>query len=73
LVAVSAFLGVRAIAGVEAVEGGCYRRTVRVPIDGKEHTGWIAVEMSPGKPTLASRSPLRSPRAAAGALRASRR
>jgi AraC family transcriptional regulator of adaptative response / DNA-3-methyladenine glycosylase II len=50
--AVSAFLGVRAIAGVEAVEGGCYRRTVRIPIDGKEHSGWIAVEMSPGKPTL---------------------
>jgi AraC family transcriptional regulator of adaptative response / DNA-3-methyladenine glycosylase II len=50
--AVSAFLGVRSIAGVEAVEGGCYRRTVRIPIDGKEHTGWIAVEMSPGKPTL---------------------
>jgi len=50
--AVSAFLGVRAIAGVEAVESGCYRRTVRIPIDGKEHTGWIAVEMSPRKPTL---------------------
>jgi len=50
--AVSAFLGARAIAGVETVEGGCYRRTVRIPIDGKEHTGWIAVEMSPGKPTL---------------------
>ena len=50
--AVSAFLGVRSIAGVEAVEDGCYRRTVRIPIDGKEHSGWIAVEMSPGKPTL---------------------
>ncbi|HEY6240298.1 MAG TPA: Ada metal-binding domain-containing protein, partial [Burkholderiales bacterium] len=50
--AVSAFLGARAIAGVEAVEAGCYRRTVRIPIDGKEHTGWIAVEMSPRKPTL---------------------
>jgi AraC family transcriptional regulator of adaptative response / DNA-3-methyladenine glycosylase II len=50
--AVSAFLGARAIAGVEAVEGGCYRRTVRIPIDGKEHSGWIAVEMSPRKPTL---------------------
>jgi AraC family transcriptional regulator of adaptative response / DNA-3-methyladenine glycosylase II len=42
----------RAITGVEAVEGGCYRRTVRIPIDGKEHTGWIAIEMSPKKPTL---------------------
>src|SRR5947207_9610550 len=50
--AVSAFLGARTIAGVEAVEDGCYRRTVRILIDGKEHTGWIAVEMSPGKPTL---------------------
>ncbi len=50
--AVSAFLGARAIAGVEAVEGACYRRTVRVPIDGKEHRGWIEVGMSPKKPAL---------------------
>ena len=50
--AVSAFLGARSIVGVEAVEGGCYRRTVRIPIDGKEHTGWVAIEMSPKKPTL---------------------
>ena len=50
--AVSAFLGVRAIAGVEAVEGGYYRRTARIPGDGTEHAGWIAVEMSPRKPTL---------------------
>ena len=50
--AVSAFLGVRSIAGVEAVEDGCYRRTVRILIDGKEHSGWIAVEMLPRKPTL---------------------
>src|SRR3954470_17316424 len=50
--AVSAFLAARAISGVEAVEDGCYRRTVRIPIDGKEHSGWIAVEMSPKKPTL---------------------
>jgi AraC family transcriptional regulator of adaptative response / DNA-3-methyladenine glycosylase II len=50
--AVSAFLAARAIPGVEAVEDGCYRRTVRIPIDGKEHSGWIAVEMSPKKPTL---------------------
>ena len=48
----SAFLGVRSIAGVEAVEGSCYRRTVRILSDGKEHTGWIAVAMSPRKPTL---------------------
>jgi AraC family transcriptional regulator, regulatory protein of adaptative response / DNA-3-methyladenine glycosylase II len=50
--AVSAFLGARAIAGVEALEGGWYRRTVRVPGDGKEHSGWIAVGMSTRKPAL---------------------
>ncbi|HZT63654.1 MAG TPA: AlkA N-terminal domain-containing protein [Burkholderiales bacterium] len=50
--AVSAFLGARAIAGVEAVQDGGYRRTVRIPGDGKEHSGWIAVEVSPKKPTL---------------------
>jgi AraC family transcriptional regulator of adaptative response / DNA-3-methyladenine glycosylase II len=50
--AVSAFLGARAIAGVEAVEDGGYRRTVRIPGDGKEHSGWIAVAVSPKKPTL---------------------
>jgi len=50
--AVSAFLGARSIAGVEAVEDGFYRRTVRLPIDGTEHRGWIAVGMSPRKPTL---------------------
>ena len=50
--AVSAFLGARSIAGVEAVEGGCYRRTVRIPGDGRDHIGWIAVEMSPMKPAL---------------------
>jgi AraC family transcriptional regulator of adaptative response / DNA-3-methyladenine glycosylase II len=49
---VSAFLGARAIPGVEAVEDNSYRRTVRVAIDGKEHSGWIAVAMSPKKPTL---------------------
>jgi AraC family transcriptional regulator, regulatory protein of adaptative response / DNA-3-methyladenine glycosylase II len=50
--AVGAFLGVRAIAGVEAVEDNCYRRTVRIVIDGRQHAGWIAVGMSHGKPTL---------------------
>lgn len=50
--AVSAFLGARAIAGVEAVEDACYRRTVRVTVDGKEHRGWIEVAMSPKKPVL---------------------
>jgi AraC family transcriptional regulator of adaptative response / DNA-3-methyladenine glycosylase II len=50
--AACAFLGARSIAGVEAVERGRYRRTVRVLSDGKEHAGWITVEMSPGKPAL---------------------
>ncbi|HZW72037.1 MAG TPA: AlkA N-terminal domain-containing protein, partial [Caldimonas sp.] len=50
--AVSAFLGARAIAGVESLENGRYRRTVRIQNDGKEHAGWISVEMSPKKPTL---------------------
>src|SRR5258705_3460787 len=50
--AVSAFMGVRSIGGVETVEGSCYRRTVRILIDGKEHLGWIAIEMAPKKPTL---------------------
>jgi AraC family transcriptional regulator of adaptative response / DNA-3-methyladenine glycosylase II len=50
--AISAFLGARTITGVEAVAGGCYRRTVRIVSGGKEHAGWIAVAMSPRKPTL---------------------
>jgi len=50
--AVSAFLGARAIPGVEAVEGARYRRTVRIAADGKAHAGWIAVSASPAKPTL---------------------
>ncbi len=50
--AVSAFLGARAIAGVEALEDGRYRRTVRVALEGKEHFGWIEVGMSPKKPAL---------------------
>jgi len=50
--AVSAFLGARAIAGVETVEDGRYRRTVRVHVDGKAHRGWIEVSPSPKKPAL---------------------
>jgi AraC family transcriptional regulator of adaptative response / DNA-3-methyladenine glycosylase II len=50
--AVSAFLGARAIAGVEAVEDGVYRRTARLEIDGKPHAGWIEIAPSPRKPTL---------------------
>ncbi len=50
--AVSAFLGARAIAGVEALEQGRYRRTVRMAPEGKDHLGWIEVAPSPKKPTL---------------------
>src|SRR5258706_15375156 len=50
--AVSAFLGARAIAGVEAVEEGRYRRTARIRLDGKEHRGWIEVSPSQKKPAL---------------------
>jgi AraC family transcriptional regulator of adaptative response / DNA-3-methyladenine glycosylase II len=49
---VSAFLGARAIAGVESVDGARYCRTVRVAIAGAEHRGWIEVTPSPGKPAL---------------------
>jgi AraC family transcriptional regulator of adaptative response / DNA-3-methyladenine glycosylase II len=50
--AVSGFLGARAVAGVEALEGGAYRRTVRIPGEGKEHLGWISADLSPKKPAL---------------------
>jgi AraC family transcriptional regulator of adaptative response / DNA-3-methyladenine glycosylase II len=50
--AVSAFLGARSVAGVESLEGGSYRRTVRVAQDGKEHLGWLEVGLSPKKPAL---------------------
>lgn len=50
--AVSAFLGARTIAGVESVAGGCYCRTVRIPMGGTEHRGWIEVSPSPKKPAL---------------------
>ena len=50
--AMIAFLGGRAIPGVEAVDGAAYRRTVRIAIDGKEHRGWIAISLSRKKPAL---------------------
>jgi len=49
---VSGFLGARAIAGVEAVEHGCYRRTVRVSAEAKDPLGWIEVGVSAKKPAL---------------------
>ena len=50
--ALSAFLGARAIAGVEALEDGHYRRTVQVEVEGKAHRGWIEVSPSLKKPAL---------------------
>jgi AraC family transcriptional regulator of adaptative response / DNA-3-methyladenine glycosylase II len=50
--AVSGFLAARAIAGVEAVDGGVYRRTVRVLVDGKPKSGWIEIAPSTKKPAL---------------------
>jgi len=50
--ALGGFLGARAIAGVEAVEDGAYRRTARIELDGKEHRGWIEAALSPKKPAL---------------------
>jgi len=50
--AVSAFLGARAIAGVEALEEGAYRRTVRFVQDGREQRGWVDIAPSPKKPAL---------------------
>ncbi len=50
--AVSVFLSTRAIAGVEAVEAGRYRRTASIPLAGKTHLGWIEVSPSAKKPAL---------------------
>lgn len=46
------FLAGRAIAGVEAVDGRRYRRTVRLQRAGKTHAGWIEVAPAPGKSAL---------------------
>jgi AraC family transcriptional regulator of adaptative response / DNA-3-methyladenine glycosylase II len=50
--ALAAFLGARAIAGVESVQGGRYRRTVRVRTATAQHRGWIEVALTRGKPAL---------------------
>lgn len=50
--AVSAFLDARSVRGVEAIEHGRYRRTVRLVAAGKEQHGWIGVEMASAKPVL---------------------
>ena len=50
--AVSGFLAARAIAGVEAVEEGRYRRSVRIAAEGRPALGWIEVAPAPTKPAL---------------------
>ena len=50
--AISSFLGARAMVGVEALEGGCYRRTVRVVSEHTNHLGWVEIGLSLKKPAL---------------------
>ena len=50
--AMRTFLGTRAIAGIEMLDGTCYRRTVRVTVEGKDHSGWVEIGLSPKKPAL---------------------
>jgi AraC family transcriptional regulator of adaptative response / DNA-3-methyladenine glycosylase II len=50
--AMLAFLGRRAIAGVEAIAGRRYRRTVRLERGGRAHAGWIEVAPSPRRAAL---------------------
>jgi len=50
--ALAAFLGRRTIGGVEAFEDGVYRRTVRLRLDRRAHTGWLSVAPSRKKPAL---------------------
>lgn len=47
-----AFLGQRAILGVEMVAGTDYRRTVSIAHAGHLHRGWIAVRPTPRRATL---------------------
>jgi AraC family transcriptional regulator of adaptative response / DNA-3-methyladenine glycosylase II len=50
--AMEAFLGARAIDGVEMLDGSCYRRTVRVAAEGRDHLGWVEIGLSQKKPAL---------------------
>ena len=50
--AMLAFLRRHAVAGVEAVDDRCYRRSVRLARAGRNHEGWITVAPSPGKSSL---------------------
>jgi len=47
-----AFLAARAVAGVEEIHNGAYRRTVRLRCDGREHFGWIEVSPAEKKSAL---------------------
>ncbi len=47
-----AFLGSRAIAGVEAIDSNRYSRTVRVDAKGAVHHGWMAVTQHKSKAVL---------------------
>jgi AraC family transcriptional regulator of adaptative response / DNA-3-methyladenine glycosylase II len=47
-----AFIGRRAIAGVEAVDARAYHRTIRFERKGKTVAGWISVSLSPRRPAL---------------------
>ena len=50
--AITTFLGARTIAGVEMFDGICYRRTVRVVSEDKDHLGWVEIGLSMKKPAL---------------------
>lgn len=50
--ALAAFVGPRAVEGVEQIRDGAYRRTVRVPRQGKEVRGWVEVRPAHGRPAL---------------------
>ena len=50
--AINSFLGARAIAAVEMIEIGCYRRTVRVASQEQDHLGWVEIGLSPRKQAL---------------------
>jgi AraC family transcriptional regulator, regulatory protein of adaptative response / DNA-3-methyladenine glycosylase II len=50
--AMLAFLGRRAVAGVEAVDDRAYHRTIRVEAKGRAFAGWIGVSLSRRRPAL---------------------
>jgi AraC family transcriptional regulator of adaptative response / DNA-3-methyladenine glycosylase II len=51
--ALTAFLGPRAVEGVEQIRDGAYRRTVRVTRQEKELRGWVEVRPAPAWAALA--------------------